>query len=254
MGQHHLGNIVHRCTGDDFDIRIPEPEKIEKEIILRLCEMKDEGYKDFHSKLMPTVHKDTIIGVRIPQLRKLAKELSKSPVAEAYMKMLPHRYYEENNLHAFLIENVGDYEKTMALTEEFLPYIDNWATCDSFSPKVFKKYPQFVYEKIKIWIRSAHAYTVRYAVVLLLSNYLDDEFRAEMLDLVASIRTDEYYVKMAVAWYFSIALVKQYDAALPYIKEKRLDPWVHNKAIQKGIESYRISEPVKLYLKTLKIK
>ncbi|MDD2217065.1 MAG: DNA alkylation repair protein [Eubacteriales bacterium] len=227
---------------------------IEKQIIPKLFEMKDEGYREFHSRLIPTVNKEFIIGVRIPQLRKFAKELSKIPNVEAYMDVLPHKYYEENNLHAFLIENVGDYKKTMALTERFLPHIDNWATCDSFSPKIFKKHPEDVYEKIKIWLKSPYVYTVRYAIVLLLSNYLDDKFRQEMLDLVASVRSDEYYINMAIAWYFSIALVKKYDSTLPYIENKKLDKWIHNKAIQKGIESYRISDQTKSYLKTLKIK
>ncbi|MDD3852933.1 MAG: DNA alkylation repair protein [Syntrophomonadaceae bacterium] len=219
----------------------------------RLFELQDLKYKEFQQKLMPTVNPERVIGVRTPEIRKFAKELSKTPAAGDFLGTLPHRYYEENNLHASLIETFKDYDVAMAYTEAFLPYIDNWATCDSFLPKVFKKYPAEVYEKINIWIQSDHTYTVRYGIGLLLSNYLDDEFRPAMLDLVANIRSEEYYINMMIAWYFSTALIKQHDAALPYIQECRLEKWTHNKTIQKAIESYRISEEKKAYLRKLKV-
>ncbi len=228
--------------------------RTEKRITEKLFSMQDIAYRDFHAKLIPTVDKERVIGVRTPQLRKFAKEFFKDRDAAEFLELLPHKYYEENNLHAFLIEQVKDYRTAMQLTENFLPYVDNWATCDCFSPKVFKKNPQEVYEKCKLWIVSPQTYTVRYAIVTLLANYLDSEFKEEMLDLVASVRSDEYYINMAIAWYFSMALVKQYDAALPYIREQKMEKWVHNKAIQKSVESYRIDAETKAYLKTLKIK
>ncbi len=226
-------------------------ETLENRVRRELFALGDEKYRDFHKKLVPTVDEERIIGIRVPELRKYAKAF---PVQDrtAYLNLLPHRYIEENNLHAFLICGIKDFDVAMNRTEEFLPYIDNWATCDSFMPKVFKKYPDEVYAKVKEWLHSRHTYTVRYALVTLLNNFLDEEFSAEMLDLTANLRSEEYYINMAIAWYFSIALVKQYDAALPYIKERRLDRWTHNKAIQKAIESYRINSETKAYLRSLK--
>ena len=171
-----------------------------------------------------------------------------------FLAALPHQYIEENNLHAFLIETIKEFDAAMAYTETFLPHIDNWATCDLFSPKIFKKYPQAVYEKIQSWLKSSHTYTVRYGIVTLLRNFLDDAFLSEMPELVAKIRSEEYYINMAAAWYFSIALIKQWHTVLPYIEGRRLDPWVHNKAIQKAVESYRIDQQTKQYLKSLKMK
>lgn len=228
--------------------------KLEQDIRAQLFALQDLKYRDFHAKLVPTVEKDCYIGVRTPVLRKFAKVFSKQPEAMEFLETLPHKYIEENNLHAFLIETFKDFDTALIYTEKFLPYIDNWATCDLFSPKLFKKHPNEVYEKIKLWLKSSHTYTVRYGIVSLLSNYLDSEFRPEMLDLVADIRSEEYYINMAIAWYFSIALIKQYDHALPYLKNKRLDKWVHNKAIQKAVESYRIPSETKQYLKSLKEK
>ena len=228
--------------------------KLEQEIQAQLFAMQDLKYRDFHSKLVPTVNKDCFIGVRTPDLRKFAKAFSKQPEALDFLETAPHRYLEENNLHAFLIETMKDFDTAMAYTESFLPYIDNWATCDLFSPKLFKKYPDEVYEKVKLWLKSDRTYIVRFGIVTLLGNYLDGEFRSEMLDLVSKIRSEEYYINMAIAWYFSIALVKQYDAALPFIENRRLSGWVHNKAIQKAVESYRIDAETKQYLKSLKVK
>ena len=221
----------------------------------RLLSMQDTAYRDFNAKLIPTVDPKLMIGIRTPLLRKLAKDLFKTEPkqAAAFMQTLPHRYFEENNLHAFLIENIKDFDTAIAETERFLPFIDNWATCDSFSPSIFKKYPDAVYQKILTWIQSAHTYTVRYAINLLLSNYLDEMFKPEMLDLVASVKSEEYYINMMIAWYFSFALIKQYDAALPYIKKQTLDPFTHNKTIQKAIESRRIPAEIKDYLRTLKV-
>lgn len=217
--------------------------------------MRDVQYRDFNSKLIPTVDPHLMIGIRTPLLRKFAKELFKTEPeqAAAFMHDLPHRYFEENNLHAFLIENIKDFNAAMDETEKFLPFIDNWATCDSFSPSIFKKYPDAVYQKILTWLQSSHTYTVRYAIGLLLSNYLDERFKPEMLELVSAVKSEEYYINMMIAWYFSFALIKQYDAALPYIKKQTLDPFTHNKTIQKAVESYRIPADIKDYLRTLKV-
>ena len=226
-------------------------ETLESRVRRELFALRDEKYRDFHKKLVPTIDEERIIGVRIPELRKYAKALAAECGTE-YLDLLPHHYIEENNLHAFVISGIKDFDEAMRRTEEFLPYIDNWATCDSFMPKVFKKHPDAVYERVKGWLQSEHTYTVRYGIVTLLNNFLDGEFRSEMLDLAAALRSDEYYINMAIAWYFSIALVKQYDSALPYIAERKLDKWTHNKAIQKAIESYRISDETKNYLRSLK--
>ena len=221
----------------------------------KLLSMQDTAYRDFNAKLIPTVDPKLMIGIRTPLLRKFAKDLFKTEPkqAAAFMQTLPHRYFEENNLHAFLIENIKDFDTAITETERFLPFIDNWATCDSFSPSIFKKYPDAVYQKILTWIQSAHTYTVRYAINLLLSNYLDDRFKPAMLELVSAIKSDEYYINMMIAWYFSFALIKQYNAALPYIKKQTLDPFTHNKTIQKAIESRRIPAEIKDYLRTLKV-
>lgn len=222
----------------------------------RLFSFRDEAYKDFNKKLIPTVDEDTMIGIRMPVLKKFAKEFFKTENAQAadFMKNLPHRYFEENNLHAFFIENIKDIDAALAETEKFLPFIDNWATCDSFAPPIFKKHPDAVYKKILEWIRSKHAYTVRYAIGLLLSNYLDELFKPEMLKIVSSVESQEYYVNMMIAWYFSFALIKQYDAAVPYIEKRTMAPFTHNKSIQKALESRRIPDDTKAYLRTLKIK
>lgn len=218
----------------------------------KLFALRDEAYKSFNSALIPTVDPDTIIGVRTPALRALAKRLHGTAEAQRFMAQLPHKWYEENNLHAFLIEHIRDYDECTAATESFLPYIDNWATCDGFSPKVFKKHLPELLEKIKVWIDSEHTYTVRYAMGMLMRYYLDEEFSPEYPEMVATVKSEEYYIRMMQAWYFATALAKQYDAVLPYLTGHRLDGWTHNKTIQKAVESYRITPEQKAYLRTLK--
>lgn len=227
---------------------------MDKKLINRLFEIQDLKYRDFSHSLMPTVDKEKVIGVRTPALRKLAKELSKDERSKNFMSSLPHVYYEENNLHAFMIEQIKDFDTAILETDRFLPYVDNWATCDCMSPKAFKKDLDRLLTKIDQWLSSSHTYTVRYGICTLMRYYLDDRFSPDLLKKVAEIRSDEYYVKMMIAWYFATALAKQYDATLPYISEKKLDKWTHNKAIQKAIESYRVTDEHKAYLKTLKIK
>ena len=224
----------------------------ETTIQARLFELQDLSYRDFQCKLMPTVDPDTVIGVRTPELRKLAKSFSKEPEAEAFLRTLPHRYYEENNLHGFLIETMKDYSQVIAALDAFLPYVDNWATCDLMSPKIFKKHLPELREQIQVWMASSHTYTIRFGIEMLMTFYLDEQFQPEYLDWVADVHSEEYYVNMMIAWYFATALAKQYDAALPYLQEHRLEPWTHNKAIQKAIESYRITDEQKAYLRSLK--
>ena len=220
----------------------------------KLFALQDLKYKKFHSKLMPTIDSDVIIGVRTPDLRKLTKELKGTPEEEQFLTELPHHYYEENNLHAFLIETIKDFDVCIAALNEFLPYVDNWATCDMMAPKVLKKDLPKLYEWVKLWIASGETYTIRFGVNMLMKYYLDEAFLPEYPKLVASIRSEEYYIKMVVAWYFATALAKQYEAVLPYLLEHRLDVWTHNKTIQKAVESYRITPEQKAYLKTLKSK
>ncbi|MBQ9887228.1 MAG: DNA alkylation repair protein [Lachnospiraceae bacterium] len=229
-------------------------QSIEKDYLLKLFEMQDLKYKDFQAKLMPTVDPDTIIGVRTPQLRKFAREFAKSAEASDFIKQLPHKYYEENNLHGFIIEGMKDYDEVVAALDEFLPYVDNWATCDLMSPKVFKKHLPKLLDKIKQWLSSEHTYTVRFGIEMLMIYYLDEHFDPEYPKLVASVKSEEYYINMMIAWYFATALAKQYDAVLPYLEIRRLDAWTHNKAIQKAVESYRITDEQKTYLKSLKVK
>lgn len=218
----------------------------------RLFELQDKEYKAFHSKLMPTVNDEKIIGVRVPELRKLSSELWKTGTGEEFIKILPHEYYEENNVHAFCIEKIKDFYIALEETEKFLPYIDNWATCDMFSPKVFASNKSIIYDKSLEWIKSDKIYTVRYGIGMLMRYFLDDEFSENVLEIVASIKSDEYYVNMMKAWFFATALAKQYDATIKYVENKKLDSWVHNKTIQKAIESNRISVDAKKYLRTLK--
>lgn len=220
----------------------------------RLFEMQDPEYRAFHSKLIPTADPDSVIGVRTPQLRKFAKELARTPEAEDFLKSLPHLYYEENNLHGFLIEGIKDYERTVEALDAFLPYVDNWATCDTMSPNIFRKHLPQLLDKIHEWLASDHAYTVRFAIGMLMRFYLDDAFSAGYLQLVAGVKSREYYVNMMIAWYFATALAKQREAVLPYFEKCVLDPWTHNKAIQKAVESRRIDPEDKAYLRTLKVK
>ncbi|MBR3779496.1 MAG: DNA alkylation repair protein [Clostridia bacterium] len=218
----------------------------------RLFTLADEQYRRFQTPLLPSVDPARIIGVRTPILRKLAKELAGTAEAEAFLRDLPHTYYEENNLHAFLVEQIQDYDACIAAIDAFLPYVDNWSTCDGWSPKVLKKYPEEVLVKILEWMASDLPYTVRFGIGMLQRYFLDERFDAAYLDWVAAVDREEYYVRMMVAWYFATALAKQYEATLPYIEEGRLPHWTHNKTIQKAVESYRVTAEQKAYLKTLK--
>ena len=225
-----------------------------KDIRDRLFELADRQYKEFHEKLIPNVNPDFVIGVRTPVLRKLAKEIYSDADIHLFLDKLPHAYYEENNLHAFIIEYIKDFDECVLAVEEFLPYVDNWATCDMMSPKVFKKNLPELFVKINEWIVSDKVYTIRFGIGMLMKYFLDERFLPEYNEIPASVDSDEYYVKMMIAWYYATALAKQYDATIPYIENKRLSIWIHNKAISKAVESRRITEEQKAYLKSLKIK
>jgi 3-methyladenine DNA glycosylase AlkD len=211
-------------------------------------------YRDFQSKLIPTVGIEYFIGVRTPDLRKLAKQMAKRPEIEEFLDQLPHGTFDENQLHAFILSEMKDYEKCMDRLNKFLPYVDNWATCDQMSPKIFKKHKPELLEQVKVWIDSDETYTVRFAIGMLMEHFLDDDFDISYPEMVAKVRSEEYYINMMIAWYFATALAKQWDAIIPYIENNRLDKWTHNKAIQKSVESYRITPEQKTYLRTLKIK
>ena len=219
-----------------------------------LFSLRDEKFAAFQARLIPNVAPERIIGVRTPALRKLAKTLRGSGEAEEFLKALPHEFFEENNLHAFLLCEMKDFDACVQAVEDFLPYVDNWATCDQMSPKVFRKNKQALLPYIRCWIASERCYTRRFGTGMLMSHFLDEDFREEYLRLVSDKRSEEYYVNMMIAWYFATALAKQYEAALPYLENRRLDPWVHNKAIQKAVESFRVSDGHKNYLRTLKIR
>ena len=219
-----------------------------------LFSLRDEKFAAFQARLIPNVAPERVIGVRTPALRKLAKTLRGSGQAEEFLKALPHEFFEENNLHAFLLCEMKDFEACVQAVEDFLPYVDNWATCDQMSPGVFRKNKQALLPHIRRWIASEQCYTRRFGIGMLMSHFLDEDFREEYLSLVSDIRSEEYYVNMMIAWYFATALAKQYEAALPYLENRRLAPWVHNKAIQKALESFRVSDGHKAYLRTLKIR
>ena len=225
---------------------------IRDEITENLFKMQDIKYRDFQSKLIPSKTADDMIGVRTPELRKYAKDLLKREDIGEFLSSLPHKYFDENQLHAFIISGIKDYDRCMEEVCSFLPYVDNWATCDQMSPKVFKKHRPELFKQIKKWIKSKDTYTVRFSVGMLMQHFLDEDFDPKYPDMVSAIRSDEYYINMMTAWYFATALAKQYDAVLPYIEEKKLDKWTHNKAIQKSVESFRITPEQKSYLKTLK--
>lgn len=224
------------------------------EISNELYSLQDKRYRDFQAKLMPTVDPETIIGVRTPALRKYAKQLSKREDITVFLDELPHQYFDENQLHAFILSESKDYGECVEKLKLFLPYVDNWATCDQLSPKVFKKHRPELLAEIRQWIESDETYTIRFGIGMLMQHYLDEDFDPAYPEIVAPIRSDEYYVNMMIAWYFATALAKQWDATLPYIEEKRLDAWTHNKAIQKSVESYRITPERKEHLKSLKVK
>ncbi len=224
------------------------------ELQKQLFKMADAQYASFQAKLTPGIPEESFIGVRVPELRKFAKEYIKTPDSEQFLHSLPHRYYDENMLHGLLISEVKDFDRCIGLTEQFLPYIDNWAVCDIMSPKVFKKHKTELLHVIRKWSKSGHTYTCRFGLEMLMTHYLDSDFRSEYLDMPLAARSDEYYVKMMVAWFIATALAKQWDATIPVIEQRMLAPWTHGKAIQKACESYRITPEQKEYLKTLKIK
>ncbi len=224
------------------------------EIVAELFRMQDKDYALMQAKIIPSVEADRIIGVRTPALRTFAKRLYKDRDIEKFLSCLPHQYFDEDQLHAFVISQEKDFDKSIAAVNAFLPFINNWATCDQFSPKAFKKEPEKLLPYIQVWIKSDKTYTVRYAIGMLMQYFLDEKFDTKYSDIVAQVRSEEYYVNMMIAWYFATALAKQYKSVLPYLEEKRLAPWVHNKTIQKSVESFRITNEQKAYLRTLKVR
>lgn len=229
-------------------------KNIVKDIQSKLFELQDIKYRDFHAKLMPTVNKEKIIGVRIPVLRSFAKEFGKTKEARLFLQVLPHSYYEENNLHGLLLEQIKDYEKCLQELERFLPFIDNWATCDLLAVRTVKKHLDVFIEEVYRWIQSQHTYTIRFGIGMLMRYYLDENFQMEYPEKVMQICSKEYYVNMMRAWYFATALAKQPDAALPWLTERRLDVWTHNKTIQNAVESFRIPPEMKQQLRELRIR
>lgn len=220
----------------------------------RLFALQDKGYREGSIKLNPSVDPDTIIGIRIPALRALAKELKGTDAAAAFIAALPHQYFEEYSLHTFLIGYIKDFDEAIAQTERLLPLLNSWALTDSMRIKAFDKDPARLLPTIDKWLGSGDTYTIRYGILCLMNYFLDARFDPCYLKKVAAVRSDEYYVNMMIAWYFATALAKQYEAALPYIENRRLDQWTHNKAIQKAIESYRVTDEHKRYLRTLRWK
>ena len=229
-------------------------EEIIHDVQKRLFEMQDAEYRDFHAKLVPTMEKTKFIGIRTPMLRKFAKKFGKTEESEIFLQVLPHQYYEENNLHGLLIEQIRDYDKCLEELERFLPFIDNWATCDLLALHMMKKHRDVFIREVFRWIESDQPYTIRFGISMLMRHYLDEEFKTEDPEKVAAIRSEEYYVNMIRAWYFATALAKQYEKVLPFLEKRQMDVWTHNKTIQKAIESYRITSEQKEYLRTLRIK
>lgn len=219
----------------------------------KLFKLQDKKYQEMQFKIIPNIDNSTIIGVRTPEIKKLAKEVFKEDY-KSFLEELPHKYFDENQLHAFIISEIKDYDECISYINKFLPYIDNWATCDQMSPKVFKKNKDNLLKEIKVWIKSKETYTIRFAIGMLMSYFLDEDFDKKYLELVSKIKSNEYYVNMMIAWYFATALAKQYKDTIIYLENNKLDTWVHNKTIQKAIESYRINNEQKNYLKTLKRK
>ena len=230
------------------------PKEVIQKVQQDLFTMQDLKYRDFHAKLMPTVDKDSVIGVRVPMLRAYAKKFGKTEEAKQFLEILPHQYYEENNLHGLLIDQMKDYELCIEELIRFLPYINNWATCDILSVKAVKGHLDSYIKNIYQWLESDYTYTIRFGINMLMRYYLEEEFKIEYPEKVAAIRSEEYYVNMSRAWYFATALAKKYDQVLPFLEEQKMDVWTHNKTIQKAIESYRITPEQKEYLRTLKIR
>lgn len=218
-----------------------------------LFELKDEKYKEFTLKIIPGLEPDNVIGVRTPQIAKIAKEIIKSGDYSSFLDDCPHKYYEEMGIHVAIINSMKDYDSVIREIDRFIPYVDNWATCDGIKPrKAFSKNCDRLIIDAKRWIKSEHIYTKRFGIEMIMNFFLDDNFKREYNDLVASIRSDEYYINMMIAWYFATALAKQYNDTIPFIENRRLDEWTHKKTIQKARESYRITEEQKEYLKSLK--
>lgn len=226
---------------------------ITEEIRQSLFELQDIKYRDFQAKLIPGKDTEMMIGVRTPELRKLAKQMLKREEIGVFLRDLPHRYFDEDQLHAFIVSGIKEYGKCMEELMRFLPFVDNWATCDQMSPGVFKKHKPELLAEIREWLGSEHTYTVRFGIGMLMQHFLDEDFDPAYPELVAGVHSEEYYVNMMIAWYFATALAKQYDDVLPFIERRRLDPWTHNKTIQKAVESYRISDEQKEYLRSLKV-
>ncbi|SCY38559.1 3-methyladenine DNA glycosylase AlkD [Lachnospiraceae bacterium XPB1003] len=220
----------------------------------KLISLQDLKYRDMQIKIIPNIDPASIIGVRTPELKKIAKEMYRSGEYRSFIKKLPHDHFEENQLHAFIICEMKDPAECFDEVEHFLPYVDNWATCDQMSPKIFKKNKDELLKHIKPWIGSDRTYTVRFGVGMLMQHFLDDDYDEKYPKMVAGLRSDEYYINMMIAWYFATALAKQYESVLPYIEENKLDDWTHNKAIQKSLESFRVMDEHKKYLRSLKVK
>ena len=229
---------------------------MQKTILQQLFELQDLKYRDFHAKLVPGMNVNDIIGVRTPELRKFAKQLAKDERVGDFLAVLPHRYLDEMNLHGFIISELKDYNECLEEIERFLPYVNNWATCDLLSPKAFKQKKNRIrlIEDIKRWMASDEPFIIRFGIEMLMSFYLDEDFKPEYLKWVSDIRHEHYYVKMMVAWYFATALAKQWESTLPYIVESTLEKWTHNKAIQKAVDSYRITPEQKELLKSYRVK
>ena len=219
-------------------------------MIEKLFKLQDKKYQELQYRTIPNI--ENIIGVRTPELRKLAKELVKENNYKSFLEELPHKYFDENQLHGFIISEIKDYDECINYTNKFLPYIDNWATCDQMSPKVFKKNKDKLLKEIKVWIKSKDTYTIRFGIGMLMSYFLDEDFDKKYLEIVSKVKSKEYYVNMMIAWFFATSLAKQYKDTITYIEDNKLDIWVHNKTIQKAIESYRITNEQKEYLRGLK--
>lgn len=222
------------------------------EVTDRLKELAEHEYADFQSKLVPGIARESILGIRVPILRGFAKEIIKEGLEQEFIENLPHQYYDENILHSIILSQNKDFDTCLALVEDFLPYIDNWAVCDILSPKVFGKHKEKVLPKIRLWIASKEVYTCRFGVGMLMSFFLDEDFSPELLELPAAVISEEYYINMMLAWFYATALAKQWDESIIYLEKHKLTEWVHQKTIQKGRESYRISAEQKEYLKSLK--
>ena len=217
-----------------------------------LFALQDISYGDFQAKLTPNIPRERLIGVRVPEVRKLAKKLSGEPETSEFLKDLPHQYYDENMLHGLILSEMKDYDACIAAMDQFLPYVDNWAVCDIMSPRIFKKNQTALLEKIKKWSASEQAYTCRFGIEMLMTYFLDDDFKTEYLEIPVSVKSEFYYVRMMIAWFFATALAKQWDTTIKYMEGHRLETWTHNKAIQKSRESNRITPKQKEYLKSLK--